>query len=397
MGTVQEPLAEGTKGAPHLGPERPRVYSDLSPEEKDRYNADIRATNVLLQGLPKDIYTLINHYTDAKDKWDNVKMLLEGSELTKEDRESQPTSSNTKNQATVQDGRVVVQNVQVQQNRGQGINPRGRGAVGHIARNCTQPKHPQNSDYYKDKMLLMQAQENEVALDAEQLLFLAGGQDNAIDDDVDEKPVQDLALNLKYQNLKDCLGNNPPTPDKDTPDFDSVFVNETRSDTDRTLKVRTVDSQITQLTEKVTVLQAQNDVFRAENDKIKQHYKELYDSIKITRTKHIEQVTTLTTENVNLKAQILDTINSVSKDHVKPKVLAPGKYVIDVEPIVPRLRNNREAHLDYLRHLKESVETIRDIVEEAKVVRPLDSLIFSAFRYTKHSQELLEYAIGTCP
>nr|GEZ36997.1 hypothetical protein [Tanacetum cinerariifolium] len=35
-----------------------------------------------------------------------------------------------------------------------------------------------------------------VALDAEQLLFLAGGQDNAIDDDVDEQPIQDLALNM---------------------------------------------------------------------------------------------------------------------------------------------------------------------------------------------------------
>nr|GEU96240.1 hypothetical protein [Tanacetum cinerariifolium] len=56
MGTVREPIAEGTEGAPQLA---------------------------------KDIYTLINHYTDAKDIWDNVKMLLEGSELTKEDRESQ--------------------------------------------------------------------------------------------------------------------------------------------------------------------------------------------------------------------------------------------------------------------------------------------------------------------
>nr|GEZ21639.1 retrovirus-related Pol polyprotein from transposon TNT 1-94 [Tanacetum cinerariifolium] len=88
MGTVREPLAEGTEGTPQFGPERPRVYSDLSPEEKHRYNADIRAINILLQGLPKDIYTLINYYTDAKDIWDNVKMLLEGSELTKEDRES---------------------------------------------------------------------------------------------------------------------------------------------------------------------------------------------------------------------------------------------------------------------------------------------------------------------
>nr|GEW33969.1 retrovirus-related Pol polyprotein from transposon TNT 1-94 [Tanacetum cinerariifolium] len=88
--------------------------------------------------------------------------------------------------------------------------------------------------------------------------------------------------------------------------------------------------KITQLTAKVTALQAQNDMFRTENDKIKQHYKELYDSIKIMRAK-----------------------------------------------------NNKEAHLDYLRHLKESVETIRDIVEEAKVVRPLDSSIVSAYRVNR--------------
>ncbi|GKC88483.1 hypothetical protein Tco_1149132, partial [Tanacetum coccineum] len=64
------------------------------------------------------------------------------------------------------------------------------------ARNCTQPKRLQSSDYFKDKMLLMQAQENRVALDEEQLLFLASRQDNAINKDVDEQPVQDLALNV---------------------------------------------------------------------------------------------------------------------------------------------------------------------------------------------------------
>nr|GEY00917.1 uncharacterized mitochondrial protein AtMg00810-like [Tanacetum cinerariifolium] len=155
-------------------------------------------------------------------------------------------------------------------------------------------------------------------------------------------------------------------------------------------KLETTDSQIPKLTDQVTHLQAQNDLFRAENDKIKQHYKDLYDSIKIIRAKHIEQVTKLTTKNVNLKT-------SVSKDQVKPQVLARKRHAIDAEPIVPRLRNNRDAHLYYLRHLKESVKTIRDIVEEAKVVRPLDRSIVSACRYTKHSQELLEYAIGTCP
>ncbi|GKD23556.1 hypothetical protein Tco_1225259, partial [Tanacetum coccineum] len=73
MGNTRDTLAEGIEGVQQLGPERARVYSDLSPEDKDRYNADIRATNILLQGLPKDIYTLINHYTYANDIWDNNK------------------------------------------------------------------------------------------------------------------------------------------------------------------------------------------------------------------------------------------------------------------------------------------------------------------------------------
>nr|GEX91605.1 ribonuclease H-like domain-containing protein [Tanacetum cinerariifolium] len=334
MGTVQETLAESTEGAPQFGSKRPRVYSDLTLEEIDRH-------------------------------WDNVKMLLEGSELTKEDRESQlyedfehfqqhkresihdyyvrfaklindmrnikmtmsrlqlnskfvnnmlpewgrfvtavklnrglrdsnydqlyaylkqhethakenkmtlkrfsqptvdpfalmsnvsnpqhyspsssassstqvpqpladsslssaenlienltntlalltqsnktflpqtnnqlRTSSNARNQATVQDGRVVNRVGNVNPGQARPVKCYNCNSTWHIARNCTQPKRPQNSEYYKDKMLLMQAQENGVALDAEQLLFLAGGQDNAFDDDMDEQPVQDLALNV---------------------------------------------------------------------------------------------------------------------------------------------------------------------------------------------------------
>nr|GFA18319.1 hypothetical protein [Tanacetum cinerariifolium] len=113
----------------------------------------------------------------------------------------------------------------------------------------------------------------------------------------------------------------------------------THRDTDRALQVQTTDSQITKLTDQVTHLQAHNDLFRVENDKIKQHYKELYDSIKITHAKHIKQVTKLTTENMNLKT-------SVSKATVNPLVSARDKHAIDVEPIVPLLRNNRNAYLD---------------------------------------------------
>ncbi|GKF40074.1 hypothetical protein Tco_0120135 [Tanacetum coccineum] len=44
--------------------------------------------------------------------------------------------------------------------------------------------------------MLIQVKLGRLILDEEQLLFLAGGQDNAIDEDVDEQPVQDLALNV---------------------------------------------------------------------------------------------------------------------------------------------------------------------------------------------------------
>ncbi|GKG32868.1 hypothetical protein Tco_0430378 [Tanacetum coccineum] len=77
MGTVSDVIAIGTEGTVQQGPVCARVLNDLSAKEKERYKADIRATNIL-----------INHYTNAEDIWDNVKMILEGSELTKDDRES---------------------------------------------------------------------------------------------------------------------------------------------------------------------------------------------------------------------------------------------------------------------------------------------------------------------
>nr|GEV31936.1 integrase, catalytic region, zinc finger, CCHC-type, peptidase aspartic, catalytic [Tanacetum cinerariifolium] len=204
MGTVREPLAECTEGAPHLGPERPRVYSDVSPEEKDRYNADIRAINILLQGLPKEIYTLINHYTDAKDIWDNHKgesihdYYVQFAKLINDMRNIKMTMSrmqlNSKfmNNMLPEWGRFVTAG---RQNRGQGINPHGGGVDGYGGvqnrvgnANLGQARQVKCYNY----------NENGVALDVEQLLFLAGGQDNAFDNDVDKQPVQDLALNVDY-------------------------------------------------------------------------------------------------------------------------------------------------------------------------------------------------------
>ncbi|GKE84897.1 hypothetical protein Tco_1558639 [Tanacetum coccineum] len=147
----------------------------------------------------------------------------------------------------------------------------------------------------------------------------------------------------------------------------------------------------------VTDLFEQNEHLRAEIEKVKQHYKEMFESIKITRASTNEQTSSLLTQIEDLKAQLEGNLKVATRSSVKTKVLAPDMYAIDVKPIPHPLKNNRSAHLTYINHLKESVETVREIVEEARVVKPLDNALNYACQYTKLSQELLEYVIGTCP
>ncbi|GKE68075.1 hypothetical protein Tco_1526147 [Tanacetum coccineum] len=45
-----------------LEQKRKQALADLSPEEKLRLSCDFKAINIILLGLPVDIYTLINHY-----------------------------------------------------------------------------------------------------------------------------------------------------------------------------------------------------------------------------------------------------------------------------------------------------------------------------------------------
>nr|GFD30627.1 hypothetical protein [Tanacetum cinerariifolium] len=52
--------------------------------------------------------------------------------------------------------------------------------------------------------------------------------------------------------------------------------------------------------------------FRKENETLKKHYKDLYDSIKITRSKTIEQTTSLLANNADLKAQFQEKVFAIA-------------------------------------------------------------------------------------
>nr|GEV25461.1 hypothetical protein [Tanacetum cinerariifolium] len=108
------------------------------------------------------------------------------------------------------------------------------------------------------------------------------------------------------------------------------------------LDPKSIDSHNIQLIDTVNTLQKQIDPFQAENEKIKQDYKELYDSIKITCAKHIKKTTSLHNEIENLKSQVKRKIPIITSENDVPKASTFEKYAIDVEPIPSYNRNNSD-------------------------------------------------------
>ncbi|GKB18271.1 hypothetical protein Tco_0852194 [Tanacetum coccineum] len=54
---------------------RTKKYAELSVAEKIQADCDMKATNIILQGLPVDIYSLVNHHKVAKDLWERGESL----------------------------------------------------------------------------------------------------------------------------------------------------------------------------------------------------------------------------------------------------------------------------------------------------------------------------------
>ncbi|GKA53103.1 hypothetical protein Tco_0746418 [Tanacetum coccineum] len=91
--------------------------------------------------------------------------------------------------------------------------------------------------------------------------------------------------------------------------------------------------------------------------------------------------------------------NVVEKDARlnNPNVIAPGMFKLDLTPLAPKLLNNRDAHIDYIKHSREHADMLHEIVEHARALRPLDSDLDSACMIFQRIQEVLVYVKDTCP
>ncbi|GJU45536.1 retrovirus-related pol polyprotein from transposon TNT 1-94 [Tanacetum coccineum] len=69
------------------GVTRPKKYSELSATKAIQADCDIKATNIILQGLPPEVYALVGNHKVTKELWERIQLLMQGTSLTKQERE----------------------------------------------------------------------------------------------------------------------------------------------------------------------------------------------------------------------------------------------------------------------------------------------------------------------
>nr|GFB45736.1 hypothetical protein [Tanacetum cinerariifolium] len=140
----------------------------------------------------------------------------------------------------------------------------------------------------------------------------------------------------------------------------------------------------------------------AENNHLKQTYKQLFDSIKSSRVQSKEQCDDLINK-VNLKSVEVADLNAslqekvlvitALKEQLKAKAVLtkavslnpidPALLHVDVVPLVPKLRKNRTAHIDYIKHTQEEAATLRELVESERLLSPLNTSLAYACKKSK--------------
>nr|GEV74974.1 reverse transcriptase domain-containing protein [Tanacetum cinerariifolium] len=124
------------------GTTRTKKYEELSILEKLQADCDLKSTNIVLKGLPPDVYAVVNHHKVAKEIRDRVKLFMQGTKLSLQLKEW------------------------LLCNKFKG----GKDKVMLVI--AIMSKRPRNAAWFKEKAILAEVREVGKILDEEQLAFL---------------------------------------------------------------------------------------------------------------------------------------------------------------------------------------------------------------------------------
>ncbi|GJU89444.1 retrovirus-related pol polyprotein from transposon TNT 1-94 [Tanacetum coccineum] len=255
-----------------------------------------------------------------------------------------------------------------------------------------------------------------------------------------ELKQQCISLELAMQLNKEIFQKNNTVVNQTEPTFDQLFeLNNLKAEfqaKDTTIKklkanikcfnkTSTTNSVKKDIDEIETInIELEHKVLKliTKNEHLKQTYKQLHDSIKPSRVRTKEHTESLVNQLnqksvkiTDLNAQLQEkffVITTLKNDLRKLKgkdivdnaaqvsnatTIAPGMYKLDPVTLASKDKNNRKAHIYYLKHTMEQDVILREIVKQAKSLNPLDSASYSACKHVKLIQELLGYVRDTCP
>nr|GFA44839.1 retrovirus-related Pol polyprotein from transposon TNT 1-94 [Tanacetum cinerariifolium] len=105
--------------------------------------------------------------------------------------------------------------------------------------------------------------------------------------------------------------------------------------------------------------------------------------------------------NASLQEKVL--VITALKEQLKGKAVLPkavslnpidpALLQVDIVPLVPKLRKNRTAHIDYIKHNVEEAATLRELVESERLLSPLNTPL----AYARHGKTPYELIHGKQP
>nr|GEW76008.1 hypothetical protein [Tanacetum cinerariifolium] len=398
-------------------PEQPRTYADLDYHEQKRYKADFRATLFLLEGLAKDTYMLVNHIIEAKVIWNDIKMLMGDTRLTKYVYTRPKTNVLDSDSTDMGNSNIIPHEQYVKHNKGLVI-PSGESFVPNDA----YVMH-ENSAYVPDDSFTttLNIYKDQVAIYEQHEKFKLTDRESKMDDQMrmliqernfrEEKLKKELhSLQLQFNHAihhKKIMQDSVNTLQKDFKQKELKLLNDfsrlktLKNKLENKLYAQDKSIQTVHMMLKPKTLCDEH----SEKDTVDPnpfHLKRIKRfnlpyMMRITPTGITEGERGFEQTKCCYLTEVKGKMPVIPNENVIPKVSVCNKYVINVEPIPPSQRNNRNAQQGYLNHLKDTLDTLREIVEEAKSNRTSNNSLEYACVYTKTSQELLENMIASCP
>nr|GEY78155.1 hypothetical protein [Tanacetum cinerariifolium] len=394
-------IASAENRPPLLEKSLTKKYEELSATEKIQADCDYKDTNIVLQGLPPDVYAIVNHHKVAKEIWDRFKLLIQGTKLSLQEKEYK-LYDEFENFTFVKGLNVHVFN--------QGDDP-----ISFLNKAMSFLTAVTSSSVVSDKHVASPVFDNEktfILEEVSQSKMLAKQNDPiSKEKKVNTSPINYAELNRLSKDLE-YLENNDLKAQLQAKDTTNCKLKEqikTMRENDKEEKVKHEMDEIEtiniELEHSMAEVIFENKRLHKEIEHLKKIFKDHFDSVKRTCTlskEHdnslIAQLNSKSMENADLKRQIPDkvfVIISLKSDLRKLKgkeventsqipiatVVAPSMFKLDLNPLAPRLLLNRKARIYYLKNTQEQADILQGTVKQAKAKQPLDNALDLACKH----------------